>query len=50
MTCLELLDARHTPPEIQSQAFEKGIIPYIPGLGREGTAVLLSEIAKRRSS
>ena len=42
-----VLDARHAPPEIQLQAFEKGFIPYIPALGREGTAVLLSEIANR---
>jgi hypothetical protein len=29
------------------QAFEKGFIPYIPALGREGTAALLGEIANR---
>ncbi len=39
-----VLDARHAPPEIQLQAFMKGFIPYIPPLGREGTAALLREI------
>jgi hypothetical protein len=39
-----VLDARHVPAEIQVQAFEKGIIPYIPALGRDGTAALLNEI------
>jgi len=39
-----VLDARHVPVEIQAQAFEKGIIPYIPPLGRDGTAALLNEI------
>lgn len=39
-----VLDARHVPVEIQVQAFEKGIIPYIPALGRDGTAAFLNEI------
>lgn len=26
-----ILDARHAPPEIQIEAFERGLIPYIPG-------------------
>jgi Domain of unknown function (DUF6398) len=39
-----VLDARHMPVEIQVQAFEKGIIPYIPALGRDGTAAFLNEI------
>jgi hypothetical protein len=39
-----VLDARNMPVEIQAQAFGKGIIPYIPALGREGTAALLNDI------
>jgi hypothetical protein len=41
-----VLDARHAPPEIQLQALVKGFIPYIPALGRDGTAALLNEIAR----
>ena len=26
-----MLDARHLRPEIQEEAFQKGLIPYIPG-------------------
>ena len=33
-----VLDARHAPPEIQLQALVNGFIPYIPALGRDGTA------------
>jgi hypothetical protein len=33
-------DARELPVEIQVEAYLKGIIPYIPDLGRDGTAVL----------
>jgi hypothetical protein len=36
-----ILDARSLPVEIQAQAFAKGIIPYIPALGRDGTAAVL---------
>jgi hypothetical protein len=39
-----VLDARHAAVEIQVRAFEKGIIPYIPALGRDGTAAFLNEI------
>jgi len=39
-----LMDARELSPEIQVQAFELGVIPYIPAFGREGTAAWLSEI------
>ena len=42
-----VLDARYAPPEIQLQAFEKGFIPYIPALGREGTAALLNGTSLR---
>lgn len=28
-----LLDARRLPPELQRQAFQLGLIPYIPGEG-----------------
>jgi Domain of unknown function (DUF6398) len=31
-------DARELPIEIQVEAYLKGIIPYVPGLGRDGTA------------
>ncbi len=44
-----VLDARHVPVEIQVQAFEKGIIPYIPALGPDGTAAFLDEIGNVRS-
>jgi hypothetical protein len=38
-----IVDARALPLQIQVQAFELGVIPYIPALGRDGTAVLLSQ-------
>jgi hypothetical protein len=38
-----LVDARQLPPLIQAQAFDLGVIPYIPALGRDGTADLLSQ-------
>jgi hypothetical protein len=37
-----VMDARTLAIPIQVEAFEKGIIPYIPALGREGTAAWLS--------
>lgn len=30
-----IVDARHAPPEIQAEAYRKGLIPYIPGPPRE---------------
>jgi len=39
-------DARELPVEIQVEAYLKGIIPYVPGLGRDGTA---ATIAAQRS-
>ncbi len=33
-------DARELPIEIQVEAYLKGIIPYIPDLGRDGTVAL----------
>lgn len=30
-----IVDARHAPPEIQAEAYRKGLIPYIPGSPRE---------------
>jgi len=36
------VDARELPPPIQVQAFELGVIPYIPALGRDGTASWLT--------
>jgi Domain of unknown function (DUF6398) len=38
-----IMDARELPPPIQAQAFELGVIPYIPALGRDGTAAWLSQ-------
>ncbi len=37
-----IVDARELPPPVQAQAFDLGIIPYIPALGRDGTAEWLS--------
>jgi hypothetical protein len=36
------LDARHLPLEIQVEAYLKGIIPYVPDLGRDGTAAIMA--------
>jgi hypothetical protein len=38
-----IVDARELPPQIQAQAFDLDVIPYIPALGRHGTAEWLSE-------
>jgi hypothetical protein len=38
-----IVDARGLPLPVQAQAFELGVIPYIPALGRDGTAAWLSE-------
>jgi hypothetical protein len=35
-------DARELPIEIQVEAYLKGIIPYVPGLGRDGTAAAMA--------
>jgi len=32
------VDARHVPPEIQAEAFRRGLIPYIPALGPDEAA------------
>ena len=32
------VDARHVPPDIQAEAFQRGLIPYIPALGPDETA------------
>jgi hypothetical protein len=37
-----VMDVRTLAIPIQVEAFERGIIPYIPALGREGTAAWLS--------
>ncbi|HEX3715459.1 MAG TPA: DUF6398 domain-containing protein [Trebonia sp.] len=34
------LDARELPVEIQVEAYLKGIIPYVPDLGRDATAAM----------
>ena len=33
-----IVDARDLPPQLQAEAFALGVIPYIPALGRDGTA------------
>jgi hypothetical protein len=38
-----IVDARGLPLPVQAQAFKVGVIPYIPALGRDGTAAWLSE-------
>jgi len=35
-----VVDARHVPLEIQVDAFQRGLIPYVPALGPDGTAAL----------
>lgn len=37
-----LFDARELPIEIQVEAYLTGIIPYVPGLGRDGTAAAMT--------
>jgi hypothetical protein len=37
-----LLDARELPVEIQLEAYLNGIIPYVPDLGRDGTAAAIA--------
>ena len=37
-----IVDARELPPPVQAEAFDLGVIPYIPALGRDGTAEWLS--------
>ncbi|HXL95504.1 MAG TPA: DUF6398 domain-containing protein [Streptosporangiaceae bacterium] len=37
-----VMDVRTLAIPIQVEAFEKGLVPYIPALGREGTAAWLS--------
>lgn len=38
-----IVDARQLPLPIQAQAFELGVIPYVPALGRDGTAAWVSQ-------
>jgi hypothetical protein len=38
-----VVDARGLPLPVQAQALAMGIIPYIPALGRDGTAAWRSE-------
>jgi len=35
-----VMDARHVPLDIQVEAFQRGLIPYIPALGPDGTGTL----------
>jgi hypothetical protein len=37
------MDARHLPLEIQVEAFQRGLIPYIPAVGPDGTAALTGQ-------
>lgn len=41
-----VMDARSLSVELQAQAFGHGLIPYIPALGRDGTAQLMAEVSK----
>jgi hypothetical protein len=34
-----IVDARHTDVETQVMAYGRGLIPYVPALGPEGTAL-----------
>ncbi len=38
-----IVDSRELPLPVQAQAFDLGVIPYIPALGRDGTTAWLSE-------
>jgi hypothetical protein len=40
-----MLDARELPVEIQVEAYLRGIIPYVPDLGRDGTAAAIAASA-----
>ncbi len=42
-----IVDARELPPQVQAQAFDLGVIPYIPALGRDGTAEWLRQTRAR---
>ena len=35
-----LMDVRQLPVEVQAEAWQLGLIPYLPALGPEGTAAL----------
>jgi hypothetical protein len=39
-----IVDSRELPAQVQAQAFDLGLIPYIPALGRDGTAEWLSQL------
>lgn len=41
------VDARHLPPDIQEEAFRRGLIPYIPALGPDETAARARSRATR---
>jgi hypothetical protein len=40
-----VMDARHLPVEIQVEAFQCGLIPYVPAVGPDGTAALARSLA-----
>lgn len=37
-----IFDARKLPVEIQAEAYLNGVIPYVPALGRDGTAAVMA--------
>jgi len=39
-----IMDVRELPPEIQAEAWQLGLIPYIPVLGPAGTAALAADV------
>lgn len=40
-----IVDVRHVPLDIQVTAFQRGLIPYIPALGADGTRRILQAAA-----
>jgi hypothetical protein len=40
------MDARPLPLDLQTVAFRRRYIPYIPTLGREGTAALMQSVTQ----
>jgi hypothetical protein len=44
-----IMDVRELPPEIQAEAWQLGLIPYIPVLGPEGTAALAADVNRSTS-
>jgi hypothetical protein len=36
-----LMDLRHAPPNVQLEAYQRGLIPYVPGMGMEALDALI---------